>query len=214
MKNILFDEMPEAISVNGILFEINTDFRIWLKIGKLLKKIENAKDEAVNDIFVEICDLAIYKYPEKGYVLGDELLYGVIDFYKGFPEANNETTKKKKEKEKAKPKPPSYDFGFDAKYIYCSFVSFYGIRLQEIEYMHWWEFLTLFEGLMMSDQTSVNFVVGARQQDIKGKMPKEEKERLKRLKKQFALPEDEDTQQALDNLTNNLTKMLGKKKGS
>ena len=206
MRNILFDEMPEAITVNGIIFELNTDFRIWLKIGRLFRKIENAKGETANDLFLEICDLAVYKYPEQGYVLGDELIFGLMDFYKGFPDAENEHARKKKESANAQKKPPSFDFEFDSKYIYCSFVSFYGIRLQEVEYMHWWEFLTLFEGLMMSDQTSVNFVVGARQQEIKGKMPKEEKERIKRLKEQFALPEDEKTQQAHTNLSNILAK--------
>lgn len=209
MRNILFDEMPEAVTVNGIIFELNTDFRIWLKVGRLFKKIEKAKDDDKNDIFVEICELVVYKYPDDGYVIGDELLYGLMDFYKGFPDAENEHARKKKASDKDKqkpPKPPSFDFEFDSKYIYCSFVSFYGIRLQEVEYMHWWEFLTLFEGLMMSDQTSVNFVVGARQQEIKGKMPKEEKERLKRLKEQFALPDDEETQAAHNKLTDILAK--------
>ena len=210
MRNILFDEMPEAITVNGILFELNTDFRIWLKVGRLMQKLEAAVDDEKNDIFLDICDLAVYKYPDQGYVLGDELLYGLMDFYKGFPEAENERARKKRENGSDKKKPPSFNFEFDSKYIYCSFVSFYGIRLQEVEYMHWWEFLTLFEGLMMSDQTSVNFVVGARQQEIKGKMPKEEKERLKRLKEQFALPEDEKTQKAQSNLSDILGKKTGK----
>ena len=100
--------------VNGILFELNTDFRIWVKIGKLMKKLETAKDEESNAVFVEICNLAIYKYPESGYVLGDELLYGLMDFYKGFPDVDNGVNKKKKERAKEKAKAPSFDFANDA----------------------------------------------------------------------------------------------------
>ena len=209
MRDILSDGMPEAIKVNGILFELNTDFRVWLKTGKLLNKIRVAKDDEANEIFIEICDLVIRKYPEKGYVIGDELLAGLIDFYAGFPKEDNATTAK--EKQDKTPKPPSFDFSFDASYIYCSFASFYGIRLQTVKYMHWWEFLTLFEGLMMSDQTSVNFVVGTRQQKIKPNMPKEEKARIQKLQKQFALPEDENTKTAKNKLTSILGGSLSKK---
>ena len=209
MRDILSDEMPEAIMVNGILFELYTDFRTWLKAGKLLNKLKNAKEEDQNTIFVDICDLTIRKYPEKGYVIGDELIYGLMDFYAGFPHVDN-TTVAKDRKDK-KNKPPSFDFSYDASYIYCSFLSFYGIRLQTMKYMHWWEFLTLFEGLMMSDQTSVNFVVGTRQQEIKSKMPKEEKARIQKLKKQFALPEDEDTLKAKNKLASILNNSSKKK---
>ena len=207
LNNILSNGMPEAITVNGIPFELNTDYRTWLQIGYLLDELKYTKD--YNKILIDICDLAIAEYPEKGYVLGDDLIAGIVEFYKGFPEVDNETNAKRKEIERKsdKKKPPFFDFVYDAKYIYCSFVSFYGIRLQTLDYMHWWEFLTLFEGLMMSDQTSVNFVVGARQQKINRKMPREERARIQRLQKQFALPVDEHVKTANSNLAN----ILGKK---
>lgn len=193
MMNILFNAMPTAVSVNGIEFELNTDFRVWLQVGELLEEMNTAEDK--NAVFFDICEITVKEYPEKGYVLGDELLEGLCQFYKGFPGVEDKSKKKKTTKK-------DFDFKYDAGFIYCSFASFYKIRLQTIKYMHWWEFLTLFEGLMMSDQTSVNFVVGTRQQEIKSKMPKEEKERIQKLKKQFALPKSENDRQAENNLTN------------
>jgi hypothetical protein len=204
LKTILADSMPTAITVNGVLFELNTDYRTWLKVGVLMDKLNVA--ENANAVFFEICELAIRKYPENGYVIGDELLAGLLEFYKGFPSVDNE--KNEKSKENSKKKEAAFDFQYDAEYIYCSFASFYGIRLQTVKQMHWWEFLTLFRGLMMSDQTSVNFVVGTRQQKITPKMPKEEKARLQKLKLQFALPKDENTRQAEKNMANML---MGKK---
>ncbi len=65
---------------------------------------------------------------------------------------------------------------------------------------------------MMSDQTSVNFVVGARQQKLTPKMSKAEKERIRRLKEEFALPEDEMTQKAAANHAGSLMKMGKKEK--
>ena len=204
--NILSDGMPESITVNGVPFVLKTDYRLWLKAGMLFDKLDGAKD--TYPILTELCDLVIDEYPEGDFVYGDDLIYGLLEFYKGFPKADNDYAETEKKKAKDKKKPPSFNFFYDAEYIYCSFVSFYGIRLQTLEYMHWWEFLVLFEGLMMSDQTSMNFVVGARQNKVKGKMSKEEKARIARLQKQFALPEDEDVKTA----KNKLTSILGSAK--
>lgn len=207
INNILADGMPTAITVNGIPFELNTDYRTWLKVGVLMNEM-NGSDNP-NELFFQICELAVKKYPEKGYVIGDELLAGLLEFYKGFPTVENSANEKKKEN--IKNKEASFDFQYDAEYIYCSFASFYGIRLQTVKQMHWWEFLVLFRGLMMSDQTSLNFVVGARQQKVTSKMPKEEKARLQKLKTQFALPLDEQSRKAEKNMANVL-KNLGKNK--
>ena len=204
-NKILFREMPDTISVDGVEYQLYTDFRTWLKAGHILSKLN---DKNAEETLFEVCDLVVFKYPDEGFVLGDDFIQGVLDFYKGFPKTDNEATEKKKEKDKENPKPPDFDFYFDIGYIYCSFLSFYGIRLETIEFLHWWEFLVLFEGLMMSDQTSMNFVVGTRQRKISAKMPKEEKALLEKQKRQFALPQDESTKEAKNNLAN----ILGKKK--
>lgn len=205
LDKILFREMPDSIRVNGLEYQLYTDYRTWLKAGHILSKLN---DKNAEETLFEVCDLVVFKYPEEGFVLGDDFIQGVLDFYKGFPKTDNEAAEKKKEKDKANPKPPDFDFYFDIEYIYCSFLSFYGIRLETVEFMHWWEFLVLFEGLMMSDQTSMNFVVGTRQRKINPKMSKEEKALLEKQKRQFALPQDENTKEAKNNLTN----ILGKKK--
>ena len=204
LNKILFREMPDTIKVDGVEYQLYTDFRTWLKAGHILSKLNEKNGE---EILFELCDLVVFKYPDEGFALGDSFIQGILDFYKGYPKTDNELNEKKKEKEKQKPKPPDFDFYFDIEYIYCSFMSFYGIRLETVEFMHWWEFLILFEGLMMSDQTSMNFVVGTRQRKINPKMSKEEKALLEKQKRQFALPQDEETKEA----QNKLTDILGKK---
>ena len=73
--------------------------------------------------------------------------------------------------------------------------------------MHWWEFLVLFEGLMMSDTTSVNYVVGARQAKTTAKMPKEERQRIQKMQKDFALPKSEKEQKIQNNLNDALDRL-------
>ena len=201
--------MPDTIVVDGIPYDVYTDFRTWMKAGYLLEEFSVATDEDQTKIFLELYDLVVKENP-KGDILADDFLDSVAQFYSGYPKVDNDASKKRKERDKEHPKPPSFDFVYDSAYIYCSFASFYHIRLWEIEYMHWWEFLTLFEGLMMSDTTSVNFVVGARQAKTTGKMPKEERNRVQKLQKDFALPKSEKQQKQEDNLKNALVNLSRK----
>lgn len=201
--------MPDAITVNGIPFDIYTDFRIWIQAGYMIQNLSVAKDQ--NEAFKEICDLVVKEYP-KEYIYADDFLSALLQFYSGFPEAENDARKKEKQKNKEHPKPAYFDFIFDAKFIYCSFLSFYHIRLQEIEYMHWWEFLVLFEGLMMSDSTSMNYVVGMRQTKITSDMPKSEKKRIQKGQKTFALPKKENEQTMENNLVNSLMNLSKRKR--
>ena len=205
--------MPDTIVVNGIPYDVYTDFRTWMRAGYLLEDYSVATEEQREKIFFELYDLVVKENP-KGNILADDWIDSIIQFYSGYPKVENDASKKRKERDKQNPKPPSFDFVYDSAYIYCSFAAFYHIRLWDIEYMHWWEFLTLFEGLMMSDTTSVNFVVGARQAKTTGKMPKEERSRIQKLQKDFALPKSEKQQKQEDNLKNALVNLSkkGKKK--
>ena len=206
------DGMPDTIVVNGIPYDIYTDFRTWIRAGYMLSDLHHAsQDEERNQIFIDLCDLVVKEYPKQD-IPADDFLESIISFYGGYPKVDNESTKKRKQRDKERPKPPSFDFQYDAGYIYCSFASFYHIRLWDIEYMHWWEFLTLFEGLMMSDATSVNFVVGARQAKVTGSTPKEEKKRIAKIQKDFALPKSETEQKMENNLTNALKNLSRKSK--
>ena len=208
IANILTDGMPDTIFVDGVPFEIYTDYRTWIKVGYLLDELSMLSDSQEQyEKFAEICNLAIKKFPEQN-IFSDAVIQALANFYAGFPHETNAVTEKQKENQKEKPKKPSFDFVYDAGYIYCSFMSFYHIDLYDVDYMHWWKFLTLFEGLMMSDQTSVNFVVGTRQQKINPKMSKEEKSRIQKLQKEFALPESEKTKQ----VRNKLDSIIGSKK--
>ena len=102
---------------------------------------------------------------------------------------------KSEEKEEGKPKGArTFDFIYDSAYIYQSFASLYQIRLIT-ERMHWWEFLTLFNGLMLSDENSMNFVVGVRQKKMND-VPASLRGAYVKMKKEFMLPKSESVKQA------------------
>ena len=93
-----------------------------------------------------------------------------------------------------------YSFEHDAGLIYAAFLLAYNIDLQDIEYMHWWRFRFLFNSL----PKDCEFVraMEYRSIDINDKMPKEQKDFYKKMKRMYALPlskTEDDRQTGIEN---------------
>lgn len=86
------------------------------------------------------------------------------------------------------------NYNQDADLIYSSFMSAYGMRLSEVEYLHYWEFLALLEGL--PEDTIFKKVVYWRTADLT-KVSKEERAFISKMRRLYALKKqdylDEDT---------------------
>jgi hypothetical protein len=109
--------------------------------------------------------------------------------------------KKNNEKTNRNTNDKIYSYEHDANYIYSAFLSQYGIDLNEIEYLHWWKFKSLFEGL--NDENKICEIMGYRAVDLSKIEDKKQKDRYKRLKQIWALPdnrtEEEKEQDFADN---------------
>lgn len=77
-----------------------------------------------------------------------------------------------------------FDFTQDAEVLYESFYEAYGARLSEIGFMHWWEFMALFERL--PEKTLMRRVMYWRTVDL-GKLRKEEKKHVSEMRNIYAL---------------------------
>lgn len=188
MFSILTDALPEFISVGDVVFGVNTDFRVWLRVGQLLSdagtEIEPAAQQKLLQDMFELVVPA--DGMPNGYILGSDFIEAVTKFYIG-PLKNEPEPDEPEKPEPKKPKAAkSFDFVYDADYIYQSFASFYRIRLCEVK-MHWWEFLTLFDGLMLSEGNSMNFVVGVRKRKLND-VPKASRASYGKMKKALSLP--------------------------
>lgn len=198
MWSILTDPLPDVISVNGVSFGVHTDFRVWLRVGQALSDAgTEIEPTAANALIKTLVDLVV-PTDEKpnGFIPGADFIEAVSTFYAG-PKREEKDPEEPEAPEANQPKAVrTFDFLYDSGYIYQSFASFYHIRLAA-ERMHWWEFLTLFDGLMFSDENSFNFVLGVRQKKI-GDVPRSQRGAYTRMKKAFALPKSE-TQTAAEN---------------
>jgi len=162
----MINEYPEAITVNGQDYEINTDFRYALAC------------------FACIYDLDLSDY---------ERAYGVIGLlYKKEPPNLSEALKmaikylrcgKEDEPEERK---PDMDFEYDAHYIRSSFRSDYGIDLNRTE-IHWFEFCELLQGL--TDNCILNRVRDIRNYDLSTIKDAKTRQKILKAQRELKLPE-------------------------
>ena len=83
------------------------------------------------------------------------------------------------------PAPPrAFDYDQDANLIYAAFYATYGISLTTVEFLHWWEFLALFEGL--PEDTLIKRVMYWRTVNL-SELPKEARKHVRKMRSLFAL---------------------------
>lgn len=207
MWSILTDALPEYISIgDAAIWRVNTDFRVWLRVGQLLADYKIQSPQGEQEALVRSLYQLILPEGEKvhGHIFWGGFIEGVSKFYEG---PSDDQQKDPGEPEPAKPaNKRQFDFEYDAEYIYQGFASFYNIRLQELDYMHWWEFLALFNGLMLNEGNSFYFVLSVRNRKTSD-VPKARLADYIKMKKIFALPEDEKITATQNAVYDNLEKM-------
>lgn len=188
--NILIDDIdyPDQVEVNGRMYEIRTDFRTSVLFEIMMQDDTLDNREKVRK------GLNLY-YP----VIPDDV-NGAVDTVLWFYRCGREETMVQKRMASRRGKNQVYSFEHDAGLIYAAFLMAYNIDLQDIGYMHWWRFRYLFNSL----PKDCEFVraMEYRSMDISDKMPKEQKEWYKKMKRLYALPlskEEDDRQTAIEN---------------
>lgn len=177
--NVLFERFPQTVDIDGHEYRVVTDFREWIKLSELLKEIDRFTIATLKmllewyidvppDIDKAICALQAFLSAE-GLYLPDEAAGAEV----------GDTTRADRKS--------VYSFSHDAQCIYSDFWAVYSIDIETIPYMHWWKFLTLFGGLPVDTETKERiYYRSVNLNDIKDK---EERRRIKEIKKRLALPE-------------------------
>ena len=152
--------LPNAIMVNGNSFLIDTDFRKWIKVSKMLEEkctIIDLAEEVIQSI--SLTELLENR---------EEILSKLLEFYTN-PNAtprvdSNDTT-------------PIIDYLEDGEYIVGSFMQAYGIDLTICD-MHWHMFKALF--LSLPEDTKIKQIMQMRGYKKDNKSYERQSEELKR----------------------------------
>ncbi len=174
--NILVDELENIVKEKIGNIKINTDFRISILFELLMQDNTVSKKQKI------IQSLQLY-YPNFLNINDiDKAIKDMLWFYMCGKELANS-----KSKNTIGNKRQIYNYEFDAEYIYSAFMQQYGIDLQDIEYLHWWKFKALFNGL--SEDTQFVKIMGYRAIDLNKIKDKKEKNRYKKLQELYRLPD-------------------------
>lgn len=189
--NLLIDPLPTHVTVGGRDYLVNSNFRTWALFEVMLTDSELSDQEIV----INALQLCFSKEIPTDVEAAFEAL---IWFYRcGIQEKPKRRRRKAQEPEQAKlPDQRVFDLNEDAPLIYAAFMSQYGIDLQDIEYLHWWKFSAMLQGL--HDDERIVEIMGYRGMDLKEIKDKEMRRRYARLKEKYALPDVMTQQQKVD----------------
>ena len=174
LTNILIDRLPESVNINGDEYEINSDFRTSMLFEMMMQ------DDTLEDAEKTAQAVQLY-YPE----IPDDIDAAVEELLWFYGCGKNDDPSRKRLQQK-KSHSRVYSFEYDDDYIYSAFITQYGIDLQDIEYLHWWKFRSMFNSL--TDDNLIVKIMGYRSMDISKDMGKEQQKFYNRMKRLYELP--------------------------
>ena len=133
--------LPETLDADGVAYPVNGDFRVALKIFRLLD------DPDIADRHKPALACGLF-YP------GDVPPDGMRLMLEWLSPGDKSRRRD--------PNAPPMDFEFDADVMYASFLQQYGIDLLRVERLHWYAFLTLLRGLGEGTALSARLYVRGR----------------------------------------------------
>jgi hypothetical protein len=185
--SLLLDKLSTKQELSSVLkrrigdIEFNTDFRIGI-LFEMLMQDKNLKQETKVIQAIKL----FYPHPEQ--IKNVEKAFDdIIWFYTCGKNEFNDTSDDNKKKSKQQREDKIYDYEYDDQYILSAFIETYQMDLQEIDYLHWWKFKSMFNSL--NKNTKFVEIMGYRAIDLSKIKDKEEKARYKKLKKIYKLPD-------------------------
>lgn len=170
--NALTERFPTKARVDGRLYELNTDFRIGVRI---MMAFEDAELSAVEKQLVML--RLLYKEIPPDTQKACALAVKFLDC----GEAGGETGGSGGDGARY------YSFSKDAKYIYSAIRQSHGIDLEATPYLHWWKFCYLFMDLR--EDCMFSRILYYRQQRRRGKLTPEERAYCAEIADILDLPE-------------------------
>ncbi len=174
--NILVDVLPYSVSIGGVEYQIETDFRTSILFELMMQDSELSDEDKLKGA------LMMY-FPEKI----PEDIGGAVEAIVWFYTCDAKSKRRKKAHESGSDSNRRiYSFEHDDDYIWAAFMSQYGIDLQDIEYLHWWKFRAMFKSL--SEDSEFVKIMGYRNTKVNSDMSKREKEFIRKMQSVHALP--------------------------
>ncbi len=171
--NLLVDRLPTEHE--GL--KIDANFRSFILFELLMQDNEIKKEDKI-----VLALQLFFDEPPKDIKKAIEV---ILWFYRGGEDEDISKSKKEKQSNKKK---RIYSFEYDSRLIYSAFLDQYRLDLNEVDYLHWFKFKAMFEGLKSDNK--ICEIMGYRAIDINKIKDKDEKKKYRSLQRQYALPDN------------------------
>ncbi|MBD5456210.1 MAG: hypothetical protein HDR23_07025 [Lachnospiraceae bacterium] len=179
--NTLMDDLPDTVTVAGVVLPINTDYRTGILFEQAIEDPVIPDDEKLYTVLMLYYGEAIFPLLVDSEIV-KEALGSIMWFYR----CGADETAVSDDGNDFSGKDPPFSYEHDAAYIYAAFIEAYNIDLTKNR-LHWWQFRSLFLGL----PETVLFckIMAYRTMEIPAKMPKAQKQFYQRMKRLYRLPQ-------------------------
>lgn len=176
MINLFYEDLPTHIDCGSEYIEIITDFR------EIVRLLDTVMDKKLHEYERLVFILQYFKKRPRDI---NEAILSLSRFIgmDGIFLLNSECV----EDEQCRDAKKAYSFSFDYPYIYAAFLHDYGIDIQKIPYMHWWNFRMLFDGLQESNEIKKRIMYRCADTS---KMSEKERRKVEQIQRIIALPDN------------------------
>lgn len=174
--NILTDHCPDEVTVDGRSYKIVTDWKDWVRFYCMLD------DPDLRDRDREY--IAMQYFTESEPTDSDEAMKALIKFASGedMPQAG------KSNKQAVTKKAACFSWLYDGAFVLSAFRQYYGIDLRT-EKMHWYIFLSLFQGI--PDDSPLKKRMQLRTTNVSSIKDREHRQNIIKAQNAVALPQKE-----------------------
>lgn len=187
--NFFYEDLPRTVHVHGEEIPIITDFREYIRLLDMLKCEElNAMQR-----LTLLKQYFLYEIEVDKEAISALTEFVVMDFdswQKGNEEDGIEPDRHGSNKN-------LYSYEMDYPFILSGFMRDYRIDLESVEYLHWWKFRMLFDGL--SEDTEIKQRIMYRSIDLSDIKDKDERKRISRIQRRIQLPQESITDYDIGN---------------
>jgi len=180
-----------SVDIGSETYKIDADFRTIMNVEGIIfgKKVTDDQKKFAAEMMKEI------DIEEKDAIQNAKYYDALKLFYKdNVPDDLEEAMEKMlwfyscgKEDKQSKTKKKVISFEYDFDYINAGFMQDYKIDLFEVDFLHWWKFMSLFSAL--HDDCKICEIIGYRGAELKN-FDKEQRKRIREMQKIYALPDE------------------------
>ena len=181
-----------SVDIGSETYKIDADFRTIMNVEGIIfgKEVTDDQRKFAEEMMKEV------DIEEKDAIQNAKYYDALKLFYRNnVPNDLEEAMEKmlwfyscgKEEKTKIKTKKKVISFEYDFDYINAGFLQDYKIDLFEVDFLHWWKFMSLFSAL--HDNCKICEIIGYRGAELKN-FDKEQRKRIREMQKIYALPDE------------------------